>query len=133
MYSSTITVQTFHLFFRVACEPFSQTCRNNGNPLKLKLSPLPTLSSSVFNPPYWFIQLQSCFDNRNVDTFVSKMHFQKISEICDFGSKTRFFTQKCFFAEDVVLCIVSMKLKNVFEYALWLAQTSIFKICCQMF
>ena len=92
-------------FFRDACESFSQTCRNDGNPLKLKLQlfidcclPNPILS---FTPSYWFIQLQNCFDNRNVDDFLPKTF--------------------------VVLCMVSMKLKTVFEYALWLAQTSIFK------
>ena len=26
-----------------------------------------------------------------------------------------------------------VSMKTVFEYALWLAQTSVFKICCQMF
>ena len=36
------------------------------------------------------IQLQNCFDDRNVDTFMSKTHFGKISEILDFWSKTRF-------------------------------------------
>ena len=56
--------------------------------------PHPILS---FIPSYWFIQLQNSFDNRNVDTFVSKMHFWKISEICDFWLKTRFFTKKFFF------------------------------------
>ena len=88
-------------FFRVACERFSQTCRNDGNPLKLKLPlfidcclPYPILS---FTASYWFIQLQNCFDNQNVDTFVSKMHFWKISKICEFWLKTRFFTQKIFF------------------------------------
>ena len=78
-------------FFRVACECFSQTCRNDGNPLKLKLPffidcclPYPIPS---FNTSYWFIQLQNCFDNRNVDTFVSKLHFCKFSKICDFWLK----------------------------------------------
>ena len=88
-------------FFRVACERFSQTCRNDGNPLKLKLPffidyclPYPILS---FTPSYWFIQLQTRLDNLNVDIFVSKMHFWKISKICDFWLKTRFFTPKFFF------------------------------------
>ena len=38
-------------------------------------------SSLVTN--HKFIQLQICFYYRNVDTVMSKMHFWKISEICD--------------------------------------------------
>ena len=80
------------IFFRVACERFLPTCRNDGNPLKLKLPffidcslPYPILS---FTPCFWFIRLQNCFVNRNVDTFVSEMHFWKISKICNFWLKT---------------------------------------------
>ena len=34
---------------------------------------------------------------------------------------------------NVVLCTVSMKLKTVFEYALWLAETSVFKCVVKWF
>ena len=64
---------------------------------------VPTVAYPIlpFLHSYWFIQLQNCFDNRNAGTFMSKMHIGKISEICDFWLKTRFFTKKFFFAENV--------------------------------
>ena len=106
-------------FFRVACEHFSQTCRNDGNPLKLKLLLFidcclhyPVLS---FTPSYWFIQLQNCFDNRNFDTFVSKMHFWKISKICDFWLKTRLFIKQIVFRLKCCPLACEYETENRFE------------------
>ena len=114
-------------FFRVACKRFSRTCRNDGNPLKSKLPlfidcclPYPILP---FTPSYWFIQLQNCFDNRNVDTFVSKMYFWKISKICDFWLKTRFFTKNFFFS----LKAASMEQKTDLSYGHWFRFYSVLK------
>ena len=45
-----------------------------------------------------FIQLLNCFDNRNAGTFMSKIHIGKISEICYFWLKARFFSKNFFFA-----------------------------------
>ena len=49
-----------------------------------------------FVPSYWFIQLQICFDKRNVDTLISKIHSGKVSEICDFGIKHDFLPKNVF-------------------------------------
>ena len=89
-------------FFRVACERFFADLQKRWKPPEIKVAivhcdcclPYPILS---FTPSYWFIQLQNCFDNRNVETLVSKMYLWKISKICDFWLKTRFFTPKKFF------------------------------------
>ena len=42
-------------------------------------------------------------------------------------------SKNIFFAQNVLLRIVSMKLKTDFEYALWLVQNSVLKMCYQMF
>ena len=76
-----ITLQIFHLFSR-CLRAFLADLQKRWNPpythkTKLKLSLLLSLSGSVsFIPSYWFIQLQNCFDNRNVATFKSKTHFR---------------------------------------------------------
>ena len=65
--------------------------------------PLPTLSDSVIHSFFLVHSTAKLFDNRNIDTSVSKMHIWKISEICDFWLKTRFFTKKFFFSLKTLL------------------------------
>ena len=60
------------------------------------------------------------------DIQVIKYGSLKIPNICNFWSKMRFSPKKIekyfFFAQNVLLSIVSMKLKTDFEYALWSVQ-----------
>ena len=103
-------MQTFHFFFRVACERFLQTCRNNGNPLKLKLSLLPTLSKSVTDP-----LLLICKTVLMIELWKRlclNLTLEKFQKSVIFGKKLDFLLNNFFF----VHC---MKLKTVFEYALW--------------
>ena len=50
-----------------------------------------------------------------------------------FGLSSSLFQPTKLFRLNVVLCMVSMELKTVFEYALWLTQASVFKFCCKCF
>ena len=86
-------MQTFHLFFRVACERFLQTCRNDGTPLKLKL--LLFIDCAY---PIQFCHLPLLTGSFNCKTVLIielsiLLCLKCISKICAFLLKTRFFTQ----------------------------------------
>ena len=76
--SSTITLQTFHPFFSRCLRDLLADMQKRWKPPENEVA---TVAYPIqfclwqFIPSYWFIQLQNCFHNRNVDTFVSKLHF----------------------------------------------------------
>ena len=120
-YVAELSLCNHSIFFRVASVFFSRRLAEMMDPLpppppKLKLSVLPTLYNSVIHP-LWFIQLQNCFDNRNVDTFtcMSKIHLGKISEICDFWLTYDFYPIFCRFKCCPLGCKFGTEKKQQFE------------------
>ena len=86
-------MQTFHLFFSRCLRALLADLQKRWKTPEIEVVTFAYVPYQIlsFIPSYCLLQLQNCFDNRNIDTSVSKMHIWKISEICNFGLKHDFY------------------------------------------